>query len=69
MLTISTHYTAKQDNLLKGTSDYIGTTSQLAAAIAASKFGNPFDSYTAYDSGTSKVSAVYVSIGTAWISY
>lgn len=64
-------YTVKQENFQKGTTDYIGTTDQLATSIAASEFGKPNDSYTAYDDAASpkKVSAIYVSVGTAWIQY
>jgi hypothetical protein len=64
-------FTVKQSNNPKGTVDYIGTTDQLATSIAASEFGNPNDTYTAYDDAASpkKVSAIYVSVGTAWIQY
>lgn len=64
-------YTVKQTNFVKGTTDYIGTTAQLATSIAASEFGEPNDTYTAYDDAASpkKVSAIYVSVGTAWIQY
>ena len=64
-------YTVEQTNFQKGTKDYIGTTAQLATSIAASEFGEPFDTYTAYDDATTpkKVSAIYVSVGTAWVSY
>jgi hypothetical protein len=64
-------FTAKQSNYQKGTTDYIGTTTQFDTSVAASEFGNPNDTYTAYDDAASpkKVSAIYVSVGTAWIQY
>ena len=64
-------YTAKQSNLQKGTTDYIGTTTQLATSIAADEFGEPNDTYVAYDDAATpkKVSAIYVSVGTAWVSF
>jgi hypothetical protein len=62
-------YTAKQSNLAKGTVDYLVTTTQHAANEAAGKFGNAFDSFTVFDAGTKKVTAIYISTGTAFISY
>lgn len=64
-------YTIKQQNFQKGTTDYIGTTTQLATSVAASEFGEPNDTYIAYDDAVDpkKVSAIYVSVGTAWVSF
>jgi hypothetical protein len=67
----STHYTTMTENFGKGTNSYKGTTTQHASAVSASEFGEPGDTYTSYDDSATpkKVSAIYVSVGTAWVSY